>query len=212
MFAKLSIAQRIQIGLVLAMAFLLVLGSNRLDQRHFTKIQNTVKSVYDDRVVVQDFIFQLNNIVHQKELRLAKGNGNLLDGRQNDKIATLLKDFKATQLTIKESRLLEDLIGQSEKLRGLESEAVGESSNLSAPSKANLERTLADMGQSLVGLAEVQLNEGELMTELSQKSLGVNIMLSQLEVAFMIVMGVGILFLVFYPSRTGRPIREQINS
>ncbi|CAN0603136.1 unnamed protein product, partial [Ectocarpus sp. 12 AP-2014] len=68
MFTKLTLFQRISVGLVLAIAFLLVLGSNRLNKRHFSTIQNTVNSVYKDRVVVQNLIYELSTTFHKKEL------------------------------------------------------------------------------------------------------------------------------------------------
>ena len=58
MKTKFSIKQRILVGLVLATAFLLVLGSNLLDRKYFSTIQASVKSIYDDRIVVQDYIYQ----------------------------------------------------------------------------------------------------------------------------------------------------------
>ena len=68
MNATLSIKQRILVGLVLATAFLLVLTANLVDRRHFSTIQHAIVSIHDDRVVVQDFIYQLRNRLHDSEL------------------------------------------------------------------------------------------------------------------------------------------------
>mgnify|MGYP000262379828 CR=1 FL=1 len=101
MFAKLTTSQRIQIGLVLAMAFLLVLGSNRLDQRHFSTIQTTVNSVYKDRVVVQDFIYQLTNIFHKKEPRTLTAAFKFYCDRNLENAHTAEADTEATYEILK---------------------------------------------------------------------------------------------------------------
>jgi len=120
MFTKLTVPQRIQVGLILAIAFLLVLGSNRLDKRHFSTVQTTVNSVYKDRVVVQDIIYQLNNIVHKKELQFILNDDFKNNTSENLKAKKLLADFGVTELTTKEFKLLKDLNNQFSVLKGME--------------------------------------------------------------------------------------------
>ena len=63
-----TIKQRIHTGFVLAAAFLLVLASNRLNNRNFSTVEHGVDSVFEDRLVVQEYIYTLNNLFHKKEL------------------------------------------------------------------------------------------------------------------------------------------------
>ncbi len=199
MFTKLNIAQRIQIGLVLAIAFLLVLGSNRLDQRHFSTIQTTVNSVYKDRVVVQNFIYQLTTIFHKKELRLISNeNPKSVEG-ENEKVEQLLMDFGATQLTPKESNLFEELKGQFNSLLELEKTFVKTPLEMPSVVLNETRKELNAIKESLGGLANIQLEESGQLVHLSNKSLGMNILLSKLEIAFMVVIGIAMLALIFYP-------------
>ena len=201
MFTKLTIPQRIQIGLVLVFAFLLVLGSNRLDQRHFSTIQNTVNSVYKDRVVVQNFIYQLTSIFHQKELRIISNDNDKTLATENQKVKKLLSDFEATKLTPKEFNLLNKLKDQFLKLQELENRIMETSYNKKSTDIVAVGKKLEEVKSSLDGLANIQLEESEQMTQLSNKSLGMNLLLSKLEVAFMIIMGIGILVLIFNPMK-----------
>ena len=66
-----NIKQRINSGFILAAAFLLVLASNRLNNRNFSTVEQGVDSVFEDRLVVQEYIYTLNNYFHEKELFLA---------------------------------------------------------------------------------------------------------------------------------------------
>ena len=208
MFTKLTTPQRIQIGLVLAVAFLLVLGSNRLDQKHFSTIQNTVNSVHNDRVVVQDFIYQLSKIAHQKELRHVQNGVFELDALENQKINQLLVDFGMTKLTPEESNLLDQMTRQFAQLEDLENKIANPTTVSEADFWILAHKLLHEIAQNLDGLAKIQLSESAQLTQLSQKSLGMNIMLSKLEVAFMIIIGVAMVALIFYPIKTMQPVRD----
>ena len=208
MFAKLTTAQRIQVGLILAMAFLLVLGSNRLDQKHFSAIQNTVNSVHEDRVVVQDFIYQLSKIVHRKELRFLQNGVFELDASEHQKINQLLVDFGMTKLTPEESNLLDQMTRQFAQLEGLENKIANPTTVSEADFGILAHEVLHKIAQNLDGLAKIQLSESAQLTQRSQKSLGMNIMLSKLEVAFMILIGIAMLFLIFMPVKTMHMVQE----
>ena len=206
MFTKLSTRQRIQVGLILAMAFLLVLGSNRLYQRHFSTIRTTVNSVYQDRVVVQDYIYQLSSIFHDKELELITNNHP--DPSQNEKVAQLLVDFRNTELTIDEQNQLNKLSGQFEKLKDVENRIIKPLTEIDSDLGIVASKTLDEMQLSLDVLAKIQLDESGQLTSISNKSLGINILLSKLEVAFLIVIGLAMSALIFYPAFKMRTITQ----
>ncbi len=206
---KLTTQQRIQIGLVLAMAFLLVLGSNRLDQRHFSTVQTTVNSVYDDRVVVQDFIYQLNNIFHQKELRLVQNNEFKVDATENQRVEELLTDFGETQLTSEEAILLKDLNSRFTTFKELEQTMANSQEELEDGKRTTAIKELNTLGKNLDGLAEIQLEESNQLTQRSKKSLGMNILLSKLEVAFLVIIGIAMLTLIFQPVKTLQTVPEK---
>jgi hypothetical protein len=205
MFTKLTTPQRIQIGLVLAMAFLLVLGSNRLDQRHFSTIQTTVNSVYKDRVVAQDMIYQLTNIFHAKELRFLLKENFKNSASENQKVEGLLSDFEATELTAKESNLLRELKVLFSSIRELENRLATSSPETVDNNNKVAIKTLKQIEEKLDGLSQIQLQQSGQLTQLSNKSLGMNMLLSKLEVAFLFIIGIAVLALILYPIRTIRP-------
>ncbi len=201
-------SQKIHAGFILAIAFLLVLGSNLLYQRHFSTIQTTVNSVHKDRVVVQDFIYQLNNIFHQKEIRLVNEEYFATVESENKKVEKLLLDFGMTKLTTDEYNFLNELTAQFEKLKKLEGNVIESHDNLKGGVGALSLKTLQEMELKLDALAKIQVKESEQMTLLSKKSLNMNILLSKLEVAFLIIIGIAMLALVFYPLKTKQPVLE----
>jgi hypothetical protein len=192
MIAKLSVKQRIQVGLILSVAFVLVLGSNLMDRRHFSTIEQSVKSIYVDRIVVQDYIYQLQNHVHKMALDLIGEQQQFDTYHPQGRIDGLLGDFAQTQLTREEARLLGQLRQQFSALDLKNRE----------PALAQLQR----IGQTLDGLEQIQLDQGNRLTELSEKTLGVNRMLSNLEVVFLVIIAICIMLLIFYPVKIFQPI------
>ncbi|NDV45277.1 hypothetical protein [Flagellimonas sediminis] len=192
MIAKLSVKQRIQVGLILSVAFGLVLGSNLMDRRHFSTIEQSVKSIYVDRIVVQDYIYQLQNHVHKMALDLIGEQQQFDTYHPQGRIDGLLGDFAQTQLTREEARLLGELRQQFSALDLKDRE----------PALAQLQR----IGQTLDGLEQIQLDQGNRLTELSEKTLGVNRMLSNLEVVFLVIIAICIMLLIFYPVKIFQPI------
>ncbi|MEW2922621.1 hypothetical protein AB1A65_14205 [Muricauda sp. ANG21] len=203
MNAKLSIKQRILVGLVLATAFLLVLAANLVDRRHFSTIQHAIVSIHDDRVVVQDFIYQLRNHLHDSELEVVD-TGRLTTNRA-EKISILLDDFARTDLTRQEALFLERLRQEFTDLASQTSMASLNIKDDNAKTKAI--KRIGGIKKTLDSLEEIQLEESSQLTKLSEKSLKVNRLLSNLEVGFLIVLGVSILMLIFQPITTLYPIR-----
>ncbi|MFW2375675.1 hypothetical protein M601_020435 [Cellulophaga baltica 4] len=208
MFKNFTIAQKVQVGLILGIAFLLVLGTNRLDKRHFSTVQTTVNSVYKDRVIVQNLIYKLNAIFHAKEIRFIRKKDFNTIPDENQKAEELFSAFAATKLTGKEKNVLNGLQDQFQKLKKLETDLSQSSSSLEENHLIATERMLGNMGQNLDVLAKIQLEESRELTQLSNKSLGMTILLSKLEVAFLILIGIAMLALIFYPVKTEVVVQE----
>lgn len=200
MFNKLTLSQRVQISLILGVALFMILGSNRLNQRYYSEVNSTVNSVYKDRVVVQGYIFELNNIFHEKEVRLL--DKETINGSDSARVAKILVDFGNTELTEEESRLLKDLNQQVQILYKIESSTPIPLSSLSMNEQADHYKLLNQIEQTLVGLADVQLDQSNRLNIFSQSLLDTINILSNIEIAFMILIGLIILVLIFYPFKS----------
>lgn len=193
---KMTIKQRINVGFILAIAFFLVLASNRLNRRSYNILEQTVSSVYEDRLVAQEYIYQLNNLFHDKEIQLSKVGIQQKKEAITENINQIFNDFADTELTSKELVYFTELRNNFTQLQQLEGQ-VGNDSN----SMLELNKVLEDINANLDELAEVQLTEAQQLTHRSQKSLKVSKLLSSLEIGFLTVIGILFLFIVFYPSK-----------
>ncbi|WP_349352255.1 MULTISPECIES: hypothetical protein [unclassified Flagellimonas] len=198
-----SIKQRINAGLILAAAFLLVLASNRLNNRNFSTVEHGVDSVFEDRLVVQEYIYTLNNLFHKKELYLANNPENIKAIPQYPKIKGILSDFEKTELTPEESRYLTNLKDNYTELKTLEANLDQKDNSQKA-----IVSVLNNISRDLDELAEVQLSEGRNLTQRSKKSLGMNQLLSRIEIVFLIIIGILFLVIVFHRDKSDMKLVE----
>ncbi len=209
MLKKLSLKQRVHAGFILAIAFLLVLASNRLNRRNFSTVEHTVNSVFEDRVVVQEYIYRLNNLFHGKEMDLAQTAQAEIDLPANKNILQLLSDFEKTELTREESVHLDFLKENYFELQALEKGLVVGPEAHEEESKKEMAALLKEIGVHLDRLSEVQLSESRQMTFLSKKLLNMNLLLSRLEIAFLIVIGVLFLIIIFHREKSFIMLAEE---
>lgn len=205
---KLTLKQRLHTGFILGMAFLLVLASNRLNRRNFSRVEQNVNTVFEDRVVAQDYIYQLNNLIHKKKLLVAesewKGNEPT-----NANIEKLVADFAATKLTNDESIYFDRFKENYTKLISLENYIDENRDPLTMDSKEKLGIILEKISGNLDNLSKVQLTEGNLITQMSIKSLQMNQMLSRLEIAFLIIIGILFLVIIFNWEKSNMVLFEE---
>jgi len=204
MLKRRTIKQRIHAGFILAAAFLLVLASNRLNNRNFSTVEHGVDSVFEDRLVVQEYIYTLNNLFHKKELFLANSTTDNKAIPQYPEIKNILADFEKTDLTREESLFLTSLKENYAELKTLE---INHTKNDS--SKEEIISVLNSISRNLDELAEVQLLEGRQLTQRSKRSLGMNQLLSRIEIVFLIIIGILFLVIVFHRDKSNMRLVEE---
>ncbi|MBO0342028.1 MAG: hypothetical protein VX798_02040 [Bacteroidota bacterium] len=199
-----TIKQRINAGFVLAAAFLLVLASNRLNNRNFNTVEHGVDSVFEDRLVVQEYIYRLNNLFHKKELFLANNTSANKSIPQYPEIKNILTDFEKTDLTVEEAQYLSNLNENYAALKTLEANQHNNDEY-----KEEIVSVLHSISANLDNLAEVQLSEGRQLTQRSKRSLGMNQMLSSLEIVFLVIIGILFLIIVFHKDKPDMELVEE---
>ena len=159
-------------------------------------------------MLVQDYIYQLNNIFQTKKLRFITEDDFTPVANENEKVEKILLDFASTELTTNEFNTLNELNLQFEKLKKSENKVLHSKENLRNGVAILSKQIFQKIDENLDMLARIQIQESEQMTQLSNKSLETNILLSKLELAFLIVIGIALLALIFYPMKTKQPVLE----
>jgi len=204
MFGKITMTQRINAGLALAVVIILIFATNRIDQRHFETTQNTVDAVFNDRVVAQNYIYQIRNLITDIKVQVLTDSARATQKESVEKLEVLLDQFGKTKLTVEEMRsyeLLQDQIDQ------LSTQSQKWSTRSKPPIESSLVNMLSLMGDieiNLNGLAEIQLKESRHLTGVAQKSLNTTTLISNMEIALLVIAGIALQFVIFYRERKKR--------
>src|SRR5690606_5322410 len=116
--------------------------------------------------------------------------------RQTDSIDKLLLNYSKTQLTQTEAGILFASTKNYVELVSLENVLSSQHKEPSLAIRQDIRRELLEIKKNLDDLEGIQFKEGRQMTQLSNRSLGMNAFLSKLELAFLIVNGAVILYMV----------------
>ncbi|MCB9297389.1 MAG: hypothetical protein H6559_30315 [Lewinellaceae bacterium] len=197
--AKTSFFPKLRTAAALIFVFVLIYGTNRLDNHHFENVQHIINTVYEDRIVAQHYIYQLNNLYRRKEEGIP---GSLKEEAARDinrQIDNYFELFSATRLTNKEARVFQLLEEKNEELKALEARLA--SLPDSDPGEKDIDRIKAKIDgiyESLDGLSEIQLNEGGRLRQAAQDSLDTNSFFSQLELVALLFTALLVQIIIFY--------------
>ncbi|MGF1554975.1 MCP four helix bundle domain-containing protein [Paucihalobacter sp.] len=199
MTKKLSTSNRIKIGFSFAIVFILVLATNRFDKKRFETVENSLTSVYEDRLVVKGYIYSLNNIFHNQEKMLLDDTQNYSIDSYHNTVSSLFSSFEATRLTSEEKSTFRNLKDNFEKLQDLELRYVSvEGDTISPSQKERIQVQLKRINRNLDQLAIIQQSEGENMTRFAKSSLNTSSLLSNIEIVLIIIVGIVVQFIIFY--------------
>ncbi len=168
------------VGILLVFAIVLV--TNLVDRKNFHNIKESVVTIYEDRIVASDLIFQLSNLMHQKEIALYTADSVLnKTAEQNAQIDRLLEAYRQTKITKSEQELFTRFEENYAELKRLEGQ---QNSNLALEKIKRIEKTLYDLSQ-------IQLQEGYRQKTMSERSLQSIDLFTKIEIVFLVLIAIG---------------------
>jgi hypothetical protein len=72
------ISNKIKWSVGLLLVIVLIVSTNFIDQNNFQRIQDSVTSIYEDRLIAKDLLFDIQLEIHDKELLLAENKDSIL--------------------------------------------------------------------------------------------------------------------------------------
>lgn len=198
---KLSFAQRIRAGAALAVVFLLIIATNLIDKNHFRIVKENLTTVYEDRLLAKNYLYQISRHVQQKKevLQSADNDESVeLHLAINDSIEMFMNKFSSTKLTERESLRFESLQKNIQALKKFENATVAnESITPEAPIPTNSEQYFEAVFQDLDALFKIQLEEGSRVISSSNQTIQSSDLITKLEIGALIVIGFLIQLLIF---------------
>lgn len=202
--------RKLKAALILTFLILLIFGKNVLERKNFNELGDSFISFYEDRLVVESYIFSISEKLFRIKLlvnhcEFESDYSHVVDEitAYEEQILQLVRDFENTKLTTKEEGFLKDFknIIQSNlriaEYAQLYSEEAGiNKANVTEYNKY-IERAIGDLNK----LSQIQLEEGKILAMNSDRVVNRSKIWSQFEVAALVILLV-IIYLLIYTSRT----------
>ena len=199
----------VSISLLLSLLY----GKNLIERGSFRSISGTFTEVYDDRLLVESYIFQIS----EKLFRIQK----LIDhcdinhdyskvveeiSVEEKAILTLVAAFEATRLTEPEAVLLSDFKRIVEKDLSIKASQLlySEASGINKEQVKIYDQKIARAQQDLVNLSKIQLEEGKKLVTKAKTLINRSQIWAQFELALLIS-----LVLVIYIFLFKKPLIEE---
>jgi hypothetical protein len=179
------------------LVFFIVLTTNLIDKDNFERLRNSVTTIYEDRIVASDLLFELLMLVQEKEFAFISSDSLFFENRSeanNREMGKLIQRYEQTKLTERERMLLFNLKRDLNHLQELEKQYI---SSESADKDAWL-TSLDEIVQTLSDLSKVQLKEGRQHMLMSNKTMDTIDLFTQIEIVFLILMAILIQVIILY--------------
>ena len=205
--------KKLRAMLIIGGLLLLIYGKNLLERKAFKDISNTFTEVYNDRLVVEGYIFQISETLFQIQKLVdhcdigydySKVVEEIASHEQS--ILTIVKDFEATKLTEKENGYLSDfkkIIVNDLSIKNYNL-LYSDSSGVNQAQVKLYDQKITQARKDLDNLSKIQLEEGEKLISKAKVQINRSQIWAQFEVALLIVLII-VLFLFLFRNTEDHP-------
>ncbi|MEQ8555344.1 MAG: MCP four helix bundle domain-containing protein [Cyclobacteriaceae bacterium] len=197
---SLSTAQKIRAGIALAIVFLLIIATNQIDSNHFSIVKKTLTTVYEDRILVKNYIYNISRLLDKKQKALRSQSYSQLDSlntASNDSIHSLINKFSKTYLTEQEALHFQSLENSLNSLFNHERQLNQEKIDNMLPTIDVIDNYYDRIYLDLDALSKIQIEESRRQIMQSNKSIDTSDLISRIEIGVLIFIGILLQLLIF---------------
>lgn len=198
-----NIRQKMQVAFLLGIIVMMVYANSVMENRNVNELGGSFSSVYEDRLLVESYIYKLSEHLYQKKImmdqcRTVKDAGlkTKID-QHNTEIRSLIHHYENTLLTDTESRVFGELKNNIGQMADMERDFIQDGS---AASLTQLDQQFLSAASNLSQLSLIQIEEAKKLNEGSKKIIAGFTMLTQFEMVMLIVIGLIIQVLILSSS------------
>jgi hypothetical protein len=187
----------------LMLVFILILGTNLSDRRNFKKVRESIVTIYEDRLIAKDLIFDLYLLIEKKSLALLQTDTSFYRQENkavNQEIEELIRQFYNTKLIPNEKQTLDAFQERVNGLMDQEERRLEEGSLFDSP---DLNPQLEKLREDLLQLSQIQIDEGKRQMLIANKSFDWIELLTQMEVVLLIVIALAVQIILLYNPKKG---------
>ncbi len=179
------------------MVFVLIVATNLIDRSNFIQVRDSVVTIYEDRLIANDLIFEISKLVQEKEIAVALSDSifySQKNSKINNNIQEFVSRFEQTKVTVNERRVFDELKNNLEALKNSENTFI----QSKFIQKEMLVKHIANVEENLHELSKIQLNEGQRQMLISKRVLDTVELFTQIEIYFLIVLAIIVQIIVIY--------------
>ncbi len=201
---------KLKVAIILTFIIVLIFGKNILERKNFNELGETFVSVYEDRLVVESYIFNISEKLFRIKLLVnhcafESDYSHVIDeiSDYEEGILAIVNDFENTHLTPREEAFLTDfkqIILQKLRIQDYKLLYDNEDGINSAKVKeynGYIERAITDLDK----LSAIQIEEGQRLAINSDKVVNRSRIWAQFEVAALVILLI-IIYLLIYTTRS----------
>ena len=199
--------------LIIGVLLVLLYGKNLLERQSFRAVSGTLSNVYEDRLLVESYIFQISEklfkiqqLVDHCTINYDYSKAVVEISMEEQAILKIVGAFESTQLTEQEALLLADFKQIIVKDLSIKSYQLlyNDSSGVNEEQVKVYDQKIARAQQDLVKLSSIQLEEGEKLVSKAKTLINRSQIWAQFELALLFI-----LVLVIYVYIFKKPVVEE---
>lgn len=179
------------------MVFVLIIATNLIDKHNFVQVRDSVVTIYEDRLVANDLIFEMLKSVQQKEIAVSLVDSTFFESKNakvNQDLQALVSRFEDTKLTSTEATVFTDFKANVELLLASETKLLTSNYNDNSDVVTHIE----NLKTNLSDLAKIQLVEGNRQMSISKRALDSVELFTQIEIFILVFLAIVIQIIVMY--------------
>ncbi len=196
-----TVLNKVKWVLGILVIFFLIVATNLVDKSNFERVKDSVVEIYEDRLIAKGIVFEISQLVQEKELAHALSDTSFFRKRKkavDEEVKILMGRFSDTKLTDNEERIFGDLKSNLALLVEYETPEY--------QPKAGLEDLVGTqfslVKEELKALSKIQIEEGKRLVLVSQKAIEMVDLFTQIEIYFLIFMAILIQVIILYKPKS----------
>lgn len=192
-----SLYNKLKWILGILIVFVLIVATNLIDKNNFIRVRDSVVTIYEDRLIAKDLIFEMLKLVQQKEVAVLLSDSDFFvdeNAKVNNEMQSLVSRFEKTKLTAEEEIIFNDLKKNIQSVLDAESQIT----NSDYGGNSEIMGHIASIKDDLDDLSEIQLDEGRRQMSISQRAVDAVELFTQLEIYLLVFLAIVIQIIVMY--------------
>jgi hypothetical protein len=183
-----GLQNKMKIASTLTLLLVIILWNNISDRKRIEALENSFSSIYEDRLMVESFIFKLSVLIHDWESMVNSNSFTASSLKSHTaQIKGLVKDYENTKFTEKEAVVFKEFVTNLKSIYSLNSETdLDDAKTLTKDALIHLSE-----------LSSIQTMEGQRLIKESKDIFVNNKFASQLEIIALIILALFVQYLIF---------------